>query len=126
MSRSSLYKDPRHGKIAGVCAGVANFFGLEIWLVRILVVSATLLGGGFLIILLYIALSLMLEKQPYGEPIYAQEHTIKSKPWEQGKTAKQLLTAIDADLIDVEKKVQELEAYLTSDAYKVNREFNKL
>ncbi|WP_068713402.1 envelope stress response membrane protein PspC [Vibrio tritonius] len=125
MNKTPLYRDPRNGKLTGVCAGVANFFGLERWLVRILVVSATLLGGGFLVILLYIALSLMLEKQPYMQNEYST-HTIKSKPWEQGKTAKQLLETIDRDLQQVESRVKKMEAYVTSEAFDVNREFNKL
>lgn len=125
MNRVPLYRDPQHGKLTGVCAGVANFFGLERWLVRILVVSATLLGGGFLVILLYIALSLMLEKQPYVKEEYSA-HTIKSKPWEQGKTAKQLLETLESDLKQVERRVQKIEAYVTSEAFDVNREFNKL
>ncbi|MCA2018378.1 envelope stress response membrane protein PspC [Vibrio tritonius] len=125
MNKTPLYRDPRNGKLTGVCAGVANFFGLERWLVRILVVSATLLGGGFLVILLYIALSLMLEKQPYMQNEYSTL-TIKSKPWEQGKTAKQLLETIDHDLQQVESRVKKMEAYVTSEAFDVNREFNKL
>ena len=125
MNRVPLYRDPQHGKLTGVCAGVANFFGLERWLVRILVVSATLLGGGFLVILLYIALSLMLEKKPYVKEEYSA-HTIKSKPWEQGKTAKQLLETLESDLKQVERRVQKIEAYVTSEAFDVNREFNKL
>ncbi|MEZ8138402.1 PspC domain-containing protein, partial [Vibrio splendidus] len=44
MSRE-LYRDPINGKLSGVCAGLANYFGLEVWLVRILVISAALLGG---------------------------------------------------------------------------------
>lgn len=125
MNKTPLYRDPRNGKLTGVCAGVANFFGLERWLVRILVVSATLLGGGFLVILLYIALSLMLEKQPYMQNEYSTL-TIKSKPWEQGETAKQLLETIDHDLQQVESRVKKMEAYVTSEAFDVNREFNKL
>lgn len=52
MSRE-LYRDPINGKLSGVCAGLANYFGLEVWLVRILVISAALLGGSFLVLLAY-------------------------------------------------------------------------
>ena len=50
MSRD-LYRDPINGKLSGVCAGLANYFGLEVWLVRIMVISAALLGGRFLVLL---------------------------------------------------------------------------
>lgn len=60
---NGLYRDTNKAWLTGVCAGVAARFGLEIWVVRILVVSAGLLGGGLLVVLAYFAASLMLEKQ---------------------------------------------------------------
>ncbi len=128
MSRE-LYRDTVNGKIGGVCAGLANYFNLEVWVVRIFVISAGLLGGGFLIVLAYVALMLMLEKQPYQyeQNMRSQrEHTLKSKPWEQGQTANDLLQTLEADLSKVDIKIRNMEAYVTSEAFKVNREFNKL
>jgi phage shock protein C len=72
---------------------------------------------------------LMLEKQPYQyeQSVKSQrEHTLKSKPWEQGQTPGALLNTLNEDLTKVEKRVRNMEAYVTSDAFKVNREFNKL
>ena len=48
--RGELYRNPHEGKIAGVCAGIADYFGWETWLVRILVVSGVLFGMPFLIL----------------------------------------------------------------------------
>ncbi len=129
MSKRELYRDPVNGKIGGVCAGLANYFSLEVWVVRILVISAGLLGGGFLIVLAYLALMLMLEKQPYQyeQNVKSQrEHTLKSKPWEQGQSANDLIKTLDDDLTRVEKRVRDMEAYVTSETFKVNREFSKL
>ncbi|GAK87951.1 phage shock protein C [Vibrio ponticus] len=128
MSRE-LYRDPINGKLSGVCAGLANYIGAEVWLVRILVISAALLGGSFLVLLAYVALTLMLEKQPanYGESIKAhQEHTLKSKPWQAGQSPEQLLNTLDKDFAQLEGKVRRMEAYVTSDTFKVQREFSKL
>ncbi len=100
MSRE-LYRDTMNGKIGGVCAGLANYFNLEVWVVRILVISAGLLGGGFLVVLAYFAMMLMLEKQPYQyeQNIKTQrDHTLKSKPWEQGQTANDLLQTLECDI----------------------------
>lgn len=103
MSKRELYRDPYNGKIAGVCAGLANYFGLEVWLVRILVITAALLGGTFLVLVAYVAMALMLEKLPkqYREDIRSQQaHTLKSKPWAQGQAPKELLHTLDRDLRD--------------------------
>lgn len=129
MSKRELYRDPYNGKIAGVCAGLANYFGLEVWLVRILVITAALLGGTFLVLVAYVAMALMLEKLPkqYREDIRSQqEHTLKSKPWAQGQAPKELLHTLDRDLCQVESRIRGVEAYVTSEAFKVNREFRKL
>ncbi|GMQ46886.1 envelope stress response membrane protein PspC [Vibrio sp. 10N] len=129
MTHRELYKDPVNGKLTGVCAGLANYFGLEVWLVRILVISAALLGGSFLVILAYVAMSLMLEKQPdnFVQAMKTkQEHSLKSKPWQQGQTAKDLINTLERDFDSMEHKVRDMEAYVTSEAFKVNREFSKL
>ena len=39
----TLYRIPQSGKIAGVCAGIAEYFAIETWLVRVLAVSIFLL-----------------------------------------------------------------------------------
>ena len=39
-SGNSLYRDTENGRIAGVCAGIAEYFKIETWLVRILTVTA--------------------------------------------------------------------------------------
>ncbi len=96
MTHRELYKDPVNGKLTGVCAGLANYFGIEVWLIRILVISAALLGGSFLVLLAYVAMSLMLEKQPdnFVEAMKTKkEHSLKSKPWQQGQNAKDLLNS---------------------------------
>lgn len=124
-----LYRDPVNGKISGVCAGIANYFGAEVWLIRILVISAALLGGSFLVLLAYIAMSLMLEKQPanYEQSLKArQDHKLKSKPWQQGQSPELLLNTLEKDFDVIESKVRNMEAYVTSDAFKVDREFSKL
>lgn len=129
MNKRELYRDPQNGKISGVCAGIANYFGAEVWLIRIVVISAALLGGTFLVLLAYVALAFMLEKQPmtYSENIKSQqEHTLKSKPWQKGQSPDQLLSVLEGDFNKLDAKIRGMEAYITSDAYRVNREFNKL
>ncbi len=129
MNNKELYRDTANGKISGVCAGLANYLGAEVWLIRILVISAALLGGSFLVLLAYVAMTLMLEKQPenYVEAIKTQqEHKLKSKSWQQGQSPVALLDTLEKDFDKLENKLRSMEAYVTSDTFKVNREFNKL
>jgi len=129
MKSKALYRDTSNAKLTGVCAGIAHYFGLEIWLIRILVVTAALLGGSFLVVVAYLAFSLMLEKQPYEYQVTIktkQEHKIKSKAWQAGQTPENLLDNIEEELQRVEKGVRIIEAYVTSESFKINREFSKL
>ena len=46
-----LYRDTDNARIAGVCSGIAHYFGLETWLVRILAVTGFfLLAGPFMFV----------------------------------------------------------------------------
>ena len=128
MSKT-LYRDPVNGKFGGVCAGVADYFGMEIWLVRILTVTAFLVGLGFFVIVAYVAAMLILEKMPPEEAkrtFHYKEHQVKQKPWQQGKSASQFLADIDTEMGQMERDVAKMEAYVTSKEYELNRQFKKL
>lgn len=125
----TLYRDPQNGKISGVCAGIAEYFGVEVWLVRILAVSSFLLGFGFITLVVYIAASLILDKMPEErrqEQDAHREHTIKQKSWQTGLSSEQILSNVEYKLDDMEDELRQMEAYVTSSAFRVSREFNKL
>ncbi|KXT82420.1 PspC domain-containing protein [Streptococcus panodentis] len=47
--KKRLTRDVKHQKIAGVCAGIANYFDLDPTLVRVIwIVLACMAGGGIL------------------------------------------------------------------------------
>lgn len=148
MKKGELYRNVEQGKIAGVCAGIADYFGWETWLVRILVVSGVLFGMPFLI-LGYIAGWFILNKAPEksrnenqvkGESQYANFQTyenpnadvtnesikVKAHIWQAGEPAKQALYDIRRKFRSLETKVQAMEQYVTSTEFTVSREINKL
>lgn len=55
-----------HGMIAGVCAGIANYFGIDPTVVRVLYVLMVLFAGFG--ILLYIILWIVMPKQKSINP----------------------------------------------------------
>ena len=56
----SFRLDHTDGKLMGVCAGIANYFGWDPLLVRIGFVAGTLIGFGSLI-LVYLAIGLIAD-----------------------------------------------------------------
>jgi phage shock protein PspC (stress-responsive transcriptional regulator) len=55
--RAGFHLDKSNAKVFGVCAGIADYFGIDAMLVRVGFVLGTLLGfGSFILIYLAIAL----------------------------------------------------------------------
>jgi len=57
-----LYRSRTDRQLAGVCGGLASYFGIDVTIVRILFVVLALAGGPGLI--LYIILALVVPEEP--------------------------------------------------------------
>ncbi|MEM6827491.1 MAG: PspC domain-containing protein [Pseudomonadota bacterium] len=55
-----FYLDKSDAKLAGVCGGIANYFGMDAMVVRLIFVAAALLGFGSSIIL-YLIIALVAD-----------------------------------------------------------------
>lgn len=40
-----LYRDPQHGAVAGVCSGLADYFEVEVWVVRLVLVTGLIFAS---------------------------------------------------------------------------------
>ena len=148
----SLHRDPSKGKIAGVCAGIAEYFGMEIWLVRILTLTGFFLLAPPFFFVGYIAAWFILEKKPHGlsaKPRFdefaarSQNKTngkgwhnvseedsdkvvVKSKVWQAGEPPKQAFIDIKQRFANNESRLRKMETYVTSSEFQLNRELSKL
>jgi len=81
-----LYLLPKEGKLAGVCAGLAAYFGMDATLMRVLFVLMLFITQGFWI-LVYILLAVAMPKaesagqeaEAHGKPVTAQEIIMRLK-----------------------------------------------
>ena len=62
MNQKKLYRYPQSGMLAGVCAGIAEYFGWDTTWVRLGWALFTLLGGSGL--LAYIIAAIVIPKAP--------------------------------------------------------------
>ena len=62
---NGLHRSRRHRILAGVCGGLAESFGVPVWLVRVLFLLA-LLAGGVPAVLLYVVLWIVLPERRVG------------------------------------------------------------
>lgn len=58
-----LYRSRSNRMIAGVCSGLANFFGIDSTVVRLIFVAGTLLGFGSFV-LIYLVLFIVVPEEP--------------------------------------------------------------
>lgn len=140
--KKELFRNTTKGKIGGVCAGVADYFGWETWLVRILVVSGVLLGLEFLFVV-YIAAWFILDKKtekvetradltnhqgkvPKGNDEQNEPIKVKAKVWQAGEPPQQAFRDIKSKYGGLEVKLRTMEKYVTSPEFTVSREINKL
>lgn len=55
----SLQRLPQQGKIAGVCAGLAEYFDFDVTLIRVTFIILTIItGGGFILIYILMAIAM--------------------------------------------------------------------
>jgi phage shock protein C len=126
MKNKKLYRDPKNAKLGGICAGVAEYFDFEVWIIRLLVVSVFIFSAGFFVVLAYIVAYFILNEMPeqreWQHSIYKKNH-VKQKAWQAGHSAEKILDNVDKELDKMDKNIEHLEAYVTSFSYKMNREF---
>lgn len=142
MSKRELYRDPEKGKLAGVCAGIADYFGWELWLIRIIFISGLLLTGSFFFVA-YIVGWFILEKKPGAQQRNQWGHIktskwqsqhedeeikveVKSRVWQAGEPPKQAFKDITASYAKLEQRLRKVESYVTSPEFQLNREISNL
>lgn len=137
--KREMFRDTKNGKIAGVCAGLANYFGWELWVVRIIAVTA-LIFASKLTTVAYLVAWVVLEKKPKGSTIgnSIREETkvertrdgrtieIKTKVWESGKPPKMALVDLHEEFSSMEDSLRAMERYVTSSEFRIKSEINRL
>ena len=108
-SRTKFYRDKQNGKLTGVCAGVADYTGVDVTIVRVATVLLTLATGW--IALGYIAAAFFAPKKPIG--LYAQPE--EAKFW-QGVRSNPRRSAgeVRSKFRDIDRRLADLDTYATS------------
>ena len=57
-----LYRSKTNRQVAGVCGGLAEYFNLDVTLIRVLFVLLAVLGGSGVV--LYVAMWIIVPKEP--------------------------------------------------------------
>lgn len=117
-----LYRDPQGGKLAGVCAGIADYFGIDPTLLRI---GAVLCLVFFFVptVIGYLTAAAFLPVRPpapYGSP---EEEAF----WRGVSTAPdRTLQALGAKFASLRERLERMEATITSQEFDLHRKFRDL
>jgi phage shock protein C len=120
---NKLYRNPRRGMVFGVCAGIAEYFGFDVTVTRVIVAVGAFFSF-FLFVVAYVVLGLILPVRAYGpepgrEAGDRLDRQVRSSPHDT-------LANVRYRFRDLDARLQRLEKYVTSNRYKLDREFRKL
>lgn len=117
-----LHRDPDQGLLLGVCAGIAEYFGINRGLVRFLAVIALVLFS-WLTLLVYIGLGIYLPKKPRQLRVSPEEATF----W-RGVSIhpRDTLSGLKQRFQTMERRIIALEANVTSPDFELRRQFRNL
>ena len=122
-SPTRLYKNPRDGKIMGVCAGVADYFGLKPGLVRVLTVVFAIFTGLWPVLIGYLIMGFALDPKPMD--LYEDER--EEEFWKQTRKSPDYTAAeLRRRFRDIDRRTSEMEAYMTSKRFRLERELRAL
>jgi len=121
-SPNRLYRDPDKGMVAGVCAGIADYFGVSVNLVRVVTVVVGLVYS-LPMLIFYAAAAWLLPARPrdlYRDP---DEELF----WRSfRRSPRDTLGETRRKFRELERKLRRLEAYVTSRKFDLDREFRNM
>lgn len=116
MARSGFYLDKQNNKLMGVCAGIADYTGTDVFLIRLITVLLLFLTGG-VVILIYLLIGLLADRKPLDRAA-AMPISQEASPF--------AVEELRATLSQLEQRVRELEAHYTSRSASLAREIDRL
>ena len=122
--RTKFYLDKQNAKWSGVCAGIADYTGMDVTVVRIGLVIVTVLGGFPWTLIAYWIAAWMAPRKPIE--LYRQNPE-EQKFW-QGVRANPRRTTRDvrSRFRDIDRRLADVETYVTSSNNRLAREIEQL
>ena len=123
VQRTRFYLDKENAKWKGVCAGIADYTGVDVTIIRIGFVIGTLLGQG-MPLLAYFIIAWMAPKKPYE--LYRQNPEQK-KFWQGVRRSPHMVARdVRGRLRDIDRRLANVETYVTSSNGRLAREIEQL
>lgn len=132
---SRLYQDKSRQKVAGVCAGLARYFGVEVWVVRGIAITGLIFMPSIIVPAYFIAMWI-LPKSPDGEsPLDSkaqtpgaanEDHTSPAPELGARLSPRRSLRNVQAEFDQIELKLRRMESHVTSGQFELQRELKRI
>ncbi len=140
FSSRRLYRDPDNGPLFGVCTGIAQYFGIEPWITRLLCVIGVFCLPWAVIPGYFIAIFVMdrrpdedlYEDSPTQSDNYRKRRYSKRDPdrsidlYDEPRNIRWRMNVVRRDIRKMDQKLQRMETYVTSGRYELLKEFETL
>src|SRR5205814_3085430 len=122
-SRTRFYRDKRNGKLFGVCAGIADYTGFDVSLVRVCFLAAMFMSGGGVLPFYFIAAMVTPTK-----PVSLERADVEERQFWQGVRAAPARAARDirSRFKDIDRRLADIESYVTTENRSLAREIEQL
>jgi phage shock protein C len=122
-SRTRFYRDKANGKVFGVCAGIADYTGFDVTLVRVCFLAAIFMSGGS-ILPFYLIAAFVAPNRPHSLEIHDRE---EQHFW-QGVRASPARAARDirSRFRDIDRRLADIESYVTTENRSLASEIEQL
>lgn len=134
-----LMRDSANGRIAGVCAGLAEYTNIETWIIRVIWFSGVIFSGGFFVVA-YIAAWFILDKKEVDPMDVSTNKTswkpanqnidrmveVKRSVYQVGEPPRQAFRDIVNQFEGIDERIRAMETYVTSNEFTIKREINRL
>jgi phage shock protein C len=121
--RTKFYLDKQHKKWMGVCAGIADYTGIDVTVVRIGMVVAMFMGSGAPL-LIYLAAGFIAPPKPRELRDQAPDD---AKFWQGVRASpKRTIRDVRSKFRDLDRRLADVETYVTSSNTSLSREIEKL
>jgi phage shock protein C len=122
-SRTRFYRDKRNGKIMGICAGIADYAGFDVSLVRIAMIAAVFLSSGSILPVYFIA-GMVAPKKPHE----LENTDLEEREFWRSVRRSPTRTARDIRLRlkDIDRRLADIESYVTTENRSLAREIEQL
>lgn len=120
--RTTLYRDTKNGKILGVCAGVADYTGINVFWVRLAAICVAVASWGTATPGYFVA-GIFLPRKPDDHYVDKQEQ----KYWQRVRQSpKRTAREIRAHFRDIDRRLAEVEHYYVSNNPRLSAEIERL